>query len=157
MQPGSGGINIGALGAIAAPPVDPATVPGACATAPSSSQFAALPVRDEGLRNGLRAFDLSRVGLVVAWSRDGRSIAVRADHSLSGAAHELSIYDCVTGKLLGAYSAQQVEHGLPSDRGNTTQFGIGLPPVWSPDGTHLLVLDNDLRVLSILGPNMIGR
>jgi hypothetical protein len=157
MQPGSEGASIGAVGRVVAPPVNAASVPGACTGSQPSSPYAGLPLRDSGLRAGLVAFDLARVGVVVAWSPDGQRIAVRADHSLDGAAHELSIFDCRTGRLLGSYSAQQVEHGLPGDRGNTVQFGIGLPPMWSPDGTHLLVLDNDLRVLSILGPNMLGQ
>lgn len=151
-----GGVSIGATGQMATPPVDASNIPGACTGTQASNQYAKLPVRDKGLSSGLRAFDLSRVGLVVAWSPDGQRIAVRADHSLNGSAHELSIFDCHSGNLLASFNAEQVEHGLPSNRGSTVQFGIGLPPVWSPDGTHLLVLDNDLRVLSILGPNMIG-
>lgn len=157
LVPESGILAGGAVGQFPAPPVNATNVPGACAGASSSNQFTALPIRDAGLASGLRAFDLTRVGLVVAWSPDGQRIAVRADHSLSGSAHELSIFDCRSGKLIGSFSAQQIQHGLPAGRGSSTQVSIGLPPIWSPDSTHLLVLDNDLRVISILGPNMLDQ
>lgn len=157
-SPTNSGLVIGATGKLAAAPPNANNVQGACSGPPTAGHIAALPVRDAGLRNGLRAFDFSRVGVVVGWSLDGTRIAIRADHSLSGSAHELSIFGTRSGNLLASYSAQQVEHGLPTNRGGSVQFvGPGIPPVWSPDGTHLMILDNDLRVLSILGPNMLGR
>lgn len=149
-------LAIGAVGKLPAPPAaSVANVPNACAGPAVSEQYARLPLRDKGLSNALTGFDLSRTGLLLAWSPDGRRVAVRADHSLNGVAHAFSLYDTQSGHLIAQYTARQLEPGLPANRGNSYIFAI-TAPAWSPDGKHLLLLDTNLQVLSILGPNMLG-
>lgn len=94
------------------------------------------PMHDAGLKSALRLLTLDPKGdnyLTLAWSPDGQRLAVGATSflHLSGS---VVIYDCATGAALRTFSGGQF-----SPNGVGTGLDVLMNPVWSPDGSRLLV------------------
>lgn len=120
-----------------------------------------LPVRDAGLatalgRQSLLATDQSNGPMSVAWSLDGRMLAVQLVPAEPGAEssetdHALIVYDCATGKPLTAL----VPSGLPS--GAAASLAGATLLRWSSDGTHLLLYDAALGTMTLWGPGKVPK
>lgn len=116
-----------------------------------------LPVRDAGLaaalgRLALLARDQSNGPMLVAWSPDGRMLAVQLVPDEPNAApqetdHALIVYDCATGEALTALVPTEVGTPLTGD----TVLR------WSPDGSRVLLYDGALGTVNIWGPGKVPR
>ncbi len=103
--------------------------------APGQSSIT-VPMHDAGLKSALRLLTLDPKGdnfLTLAWSPDGQQLAVGATSflHLSGS---VVIYDCATGAALRTFTGSQF-----SPNGATSELDVLVNPVWSPDGSRLLV------------------
>lgn len=120
-----------------------------------------LPVRDAGLaaalgRQSLLAVDQSNGPMSVAWSPDGRMLAVQLvpadpDAESSETDHALIVYDCATGKPLTALVPSSMPSGTPTPLAGDTLLR------WSSDGTHLLLYDATLGTVTIWGPGKVPK
>ena len=145
---------------------DEARLPAANVPAPTPAALAALgldttpllPVRDRALqvaldRLGAQAPDQrGTTPLLVAWSPDGRLLAVQLVPSEAGDVphathHALLIYDCATGEAITA---------LVPDVLDTPAQGI-TSVRWSPDGTRIFLVDSAIGTLTIFGPGKVPR
>lgn len=114
-----------------------------------------LPVRDAGLATALGRLalitnDQSNGPMLVAWSPDGRMLAVQLVPAEPNAEphetdHALIVYDCITGEALTALVPNEVGTPLAGD----TMLR------WSPDGTRLLLYDGALGTVNIWGPGKV--
>lgn len=116
------------------PPTD-----GSCANVAPSDVAPIVPMRDAGLRAATVALT-SRPGatneLALAWSADGRRLAVGAQ-SFTATNSKVMIYDCASGALLQTFTSDEFATG--DLNGATSAL---LNPRWSPDGNHLLLTLN---------------
>lgn len=114
-----------------------------------------FPLRDKGLANGLADVRGSRPGsdtdaIPVMWRPDGKVVAVVTEPVITPdnpnpAAPFVRFYDCASGRLLGTVREQ-----IPST--NPDPY----PAVsWSPDGTHLLMLDSANMEVTIWGSGQL--
>jgi hypothetical protein len=122
----------------------------------SGSNFADAPllaVRDAGMQavlTDLKTSFTSTGAAQIAWRPDGKVLAAQAVASTGGPVrnHEVTLYDCVKGRVLVTLTAPSRGAPLPS----------GGPLLrWSPDGTHLMLFDPALHVLAIWGPAMLPK
>ena len=120
-----------------------------------------LPTRDAGLAAALHRYhdtslnpDAQYTPVNLAWSPDGRRLAVEAPISHRGGApaqvrdFAVSIYDCASGKLLGT---------LMPNTGPEVSFDQWMFLRWSPDSTHLLLYATALSGAQIWGPDALPR
>jgi WD40 repeat protein len=86
------------------------------------------------------------INALVAWRPDGSYLAALAPdgESPNPAALTISIYDTASGKLVKQVKPNFT--GLTGNQGGNTEL------LWSPDGSHLLLLDNLYGVITIWGP-----
>jgi WD40 repeat protein len=113
------------------------------------SQAPLLPVHDAGFLRVLKTLPSAlssqntEVLTVVAWRPDGRVVAAY------NPGHNVTLYDCVTGRQLASLPLPQQSDNVPSQ----------LFPVlrWSPDGSHLLLLDDHTGLLAIWGPQQLPK
>lgn len=114
-----------------------------------------LPTRDAGLAAALRMYHDPNLNpqaqftpVNLAWSPDGRRLAVEAQIPRSG--NELprltdfavNVYDCATGKVLATLTPKLT----PQPSSDQTTFLR-----WSPDGAHLLLYTSTLGGAQIWG------
>lgn len=110
---------------------------------------ALLPARDKGLTQILadasRTMPGSTGSIQVLWRPDGRIVATPLQPSFSprdpaSAAPEVRLYDCATGQLLST---------LREPIQPTSQESTPVYVRWSPDGSHLLLLDSEYGTLAL--------
>jgi Tol biopolymer transport system component len=121
------------------PIVTQPTTDGSCANVAPSDLAPIVPMRDTGLRAATVALT-SRPGatnqLTLAWSADGRRLAVGAQ-SFTVTNSKMLIYDCASGALLQTFTGDEFATG--DLNGATAAL---LNPQWSPDGNRLLLTLN---------------
>lgn len=120
-----------------------------------------LPVRDAGLARALGRLallprDQSNGPMVVAWSPNGRMLAVQLVPAEPNAEpqqtdHALMVYDCATGKPLTTLVPAGVAPGKAAPLTGATLLR------WSADGAHLLLYDAALGTVTIWGPGKVPR
>lgn len=98
-------------------------------------------------RLALMSPDQSNGPMLVAWSPDGRKLAVQLipaepNASPSRTDHALILYDCATGKALAALAPRLAKQRLAGD--NLLR--------WSPDSRHLMLYDAALGTVMLWGP-----
>jgi hypothetical protein len=86
-------------------------------------------------------------GIIVGWRPDGSYLAAYTPDagSPSPADYITSIYETVSGKLVKRVAPDFTGLGPSSGGGEGTQ----IPPLWSPDGSHLLVAEGLHGTISI--------
>ncbi len=113
-----------------------------CTNGTSPDLLPVAPMHDPGLKSALQLLTLDPSGnnfLTLAWSPDGQQLAVGAT-SFSHVGGSVVIYDCATGAMLRTITGDQF-----SQSSTGTAFDTSGDPVWSPDGSRLL--------LTISGPS----
>ncbi len=122
-----------------------------CDNGPPPSQLPTAPTHDKGLSAALALLDTGGGNqLAVTWSPDGRRLAV-SNFVIAQDTSSLIVYDSASGAVLQRFSGEQF--------GSTrAQYGATQNPVWSPDGSHLLLtVSGVVPKLVILGPAAFGR
>lgn len=110
-----------------------------CNKGPSPELVPAAPIHDAGLKSALKLLTLDPNGnnyLTLAWSPDGQRLAVGAA-SFSHTGGSVVIYECSTGATL-----RTITGGQFAEDGIGTVFDVPENPVWSPDGSRLLLTIN---------------
>ena len=109
-------------------------------------QLPTAPAHDKGLSAALGLLDA--VGgnqLTLAWSPNGQRLAV-TNFAIEQGVGSLLVYDCATGALLHRFTSEQFGAAR-------AQYGATQDPVWSPDGSRLLLtVTGVIAKLVILGP-----
>lgn len=100
------------------------------------------------------AIDQPRRARNVAWSPDGRRLAVIQGPGLvpatpSAEPYRVTIYDCATGRALGQVTPQLAATMTEGDTGTLLR--------WSPDSARLLIFNGELGELTIAGPGQLPR
>ncbi|HEU5347688.1 MAG TPA: hypothetical protein VFU63_03650 [Ktedonobacterales bacterium] len=125
----------------------------------SAVQMSLLPMRDKGLAAAIADLKptVNPAGspqvMDAAWRFDGRVVAASIltsstrDRASAGPA-QVRLYDCASGRLLGTLQGQPLS--------NTQQAGA-LYLRWTPDGSHLLLLDTGNGKLTIWGPGQLPK
>jgi hypothetical protein len=119
-----------------------------------------LPLRDAALRAVFGAATASQntggSGTAnVAWRPNGRVLAAQLIPAgdTTPAHHAVIIYACATGKIVAALTPlADAAHALSAPASDAFA-----PLQWSPDGTHLLLLDPALGTLTVWGPTQLPR
>lgn len=122
-----------------------------------------LPVRDAGLRQSLSLAvkdpfqspledrgDILPPGVVVAWRPDGRLLAI----STARADHAVMVYDCASGRVVATLTPPVVAPFTSLYHPGKEQGELNVLR-WSPDGTHLGLLDTSVGVLTIWNLSML--
>jgi hypothetical protein len=75
--------------------------------------------------------------VIIGWRPDGGYLAAYTPNSTSPGPADFttSLYDTASGKLIRRVSPDFTGLGSSSGGGE----GTNIPPVWSPDGSHLLI------------------
>jgi hypothetical protein len=113
-----------------------------------------LPVRDVALAELLQQMDAGGGQIALAWRRYGEYVAtqpvlspqIAAQENDLPAAHTVTIYNCFTGQVAGS---------LTPESSIAPFFKAPSLLRWSPDGSHLLLYDENLRTVTIWGPGML--
>jgi hypothetical protein len=113
-----------------------------------------LPVRDVALAELLQQMDAGGGQIALAWRRYGEYVAtqpvlspqIAAQENDLPAAHTVTIYNCFTGQVAGS---------LTPESSIAPFFNAPSLLRWSPDGSHLLLYDENLRTVTIWGPGML--
>lgn len=119
-----------------------------------------LPLRDAALRAVFGAATASQntggTGTAnVAWRPNGRVLAAQLIPAgdTTPAHHAVIIYACATGKIVATVTPlADAAHALSAPASDAFA-----PLQWSPDGTHLLLLDPALGTLTVWGPAQLPR
>jgi hypothetical protein len=118
-----------------------------CATPSPVDGYRLLPPRDRGL---VSAFSLvpyfPNAPVYVAWDPAGQRLAALSNASTEDT-DAVTIFDTGGGGALVQLSVQQLEGVSGGDA-----LPVLAPPLWSPDGKRLLILDSGKQVLAVLGP-----
>lgn len=115
----------------------------------SAAHLPAIPMHDAGLDAVAATLSPTNQGATLYWSPDNARLAAITSAEASGASAAVDVYNTRSGDLLTRISAQRLEPKGEADL-------LGYTPVWSPDGTHLLLLDRGTGQLFILGPTDLG-
>ncbi len=121
-----------------------------CDSGPAPNQLPNAPLHDKALGAALRLLDPQGDNqLSLAWSRDGRRLAV-SSADLTSQATRTVVYDSASGATLATFTGD--EFAETSGGVYSTQN-----PIWSPDGGRLLMtINGPVAKLVILGPQALG-
>lgn len=133
---------------------------GECFWAGTPDRFPVIPIRDAALRAVLKqTTEVNPPSF--AWSQDGKHLAVTLTQmpsvtTTSGQQSTflyalVNIYDCATGHLLASFDSRKME---PTTSDASTQYAS---LSWSPDGRHLLLLDQDSNSLAQVDSSLFGK
>lgn len=136
-------LSVGTLGRLAAS----ATPPGDTRNSSVCTQFGPaekwlqLPVRDAGMASALTLIEpTTNNQVLLSWSPDGTRLAAElaVQTPVTQDTPLITIYDCHSGKMLTRLTAHQLrmQPGL-------TQTASLSDPLWTPDGSQLLLLKMD--------------
>lgn len=121
-----------------------------CASGPSPDQLPSAPLHDKALASALTLLDPTGGNyLTVAWSPDGKRLVVATLASVQGLG-SVAVYDCASGAALQRFTGDQFQS-------SASMNGAVRDPVWSPDGSHLLLtISGPESKLVILGPQALN-
>jgi hypothetical protein len=106
---------------------------GGCGYDPGLLRQAPLPVRDAGLAHALATLNSNNNGMNIAWSSNGRWLAV-GQHPTVGLSAAIVVYDCSSGRVAAQLDEQQLAPLDLTDPSTVDHF------TWSPDSQQLVVL-----------------
>lgn len=142
-------------------PVPPSAldVQGGCSSEGSPTQYPLLPMRDAGLRAALDHTTNADTS-TLAWSADGARVAISyAQRPPMSAGQQtvvpyavVEVVDCASGKVLATFDSRKMEPATP---GVTDAQYMSLS--WSPDGRHLLLLDQYSESVVQIDAPLLGK
>lgn len=115
----------------------------------NAARLPPIPIHDAGLDAVAATLSPANLGATLYWSPDNARLAAIGGAETSGASAAVDVYETRSGHLLAHIDAHHLEPTGEPDL-------LGYAPVWSPDGTHLALLDRGTGKLFILGPAQLG-
>lgn len=159
---------LGAQGKVAAP--GGKTVQGACAPGTGGADLARLPLRDPALAaaietltppppqgpNDLPGQATGPTQVQVAWSPDGRYLAVEPQNGGQPSQTLFSIYDTASGQVVGTITQAPFLALIPINQRDANSTVFVDTVIWSADGRHLLANDMSDHAMVVFGPKSLG-